>query len=352
VEIAAGTLRFVGIVVALKAGFGLIGLAAIQLGASGFTVCAMYVFSRRLYPELHIALNRYGRRHLKTIFSFSLSVLLLQASGMLVLYTDSVVIGAFLPVSMITLFAIAANLVEAARAPVTGISHTVTPWVSSLQAREEHQELQRVVLDAGRIATLVVLPIIGTFVLRGNTFIGLWMGPSYADASGHVLQILSLALSFAVGYQIVVATMMGMSKHNGLVVAFVVEALFNLVLSTIWVTRYGIVGVAWGTAVPRVIASVIFAPWYLRRVLGIPITSFWSAVWIRPAAAMILFAVGSYLVELWRPPPASLFVYFVQVAAVLPLAGAGAWAVGLSAREKRAVLSRLSLASPQDRVEA
>ena len=114
---------------------------------------------------------------------------------------------------------------------------------------------------------------------------------------------------------------------------------------------YGVVGVAWGTAVPRVIASVVFAPWYLRRVLRTPIASYWAELWIRPAAAILPFAVGSYLVELWTPP-ASLLLYFAQVAAVLPLAGVGAWAVGLSAGEKRAVLSRLSLDSQHGRVEA
>jgi len=340
VEIVVGAFRVVAIVLTLKAGLGLVALAGINLAASLLSGSAMYWLSRRLYPELRVVFGEFRRRHVNTILTFSISVLLLQASGMLILYTDSVVIGASLPVGMITLFAIAANLVEYARSLVSGISYTVTPWVSALQARDALHEVQQVLLDAARIATLVVLPIVITFMLRGSTFIGLWMGPEYAGPSGEVLRILGLALSLAVGYQVMVATMMGISRHDGLVAAFAIEAVCNIGLSVVWVQRYGIIGVAWGTTVPRVIATVVFAPWYTRRVLGTPISRFWLDAWIRPAAAMILFAGGSYLVERWWIPT-NLLYYFTQVALVLPLAAVGAWTVGITKKEKEALLSRV-----------
>jgi O-antigen/teichoic acid export membrane protein len=266
------------------------------------------------------------------IFSFSFSVLLLQASSMLILFADAVVIGAFLPLGMVTFFAIAANLTEYARAPISGISHTLTPSASALEA-EEGGELQRVLLAAARISTLIVLPIILTFMLRGHSFIGLWMGAEYAIPSGDVLWILSLALWFAVGYQVVVATMMGISKHKGLVPAFIIEAVCNIGLSVFWLQSYGIVGVAWGTTAPRLVASMFFAPWYVNRVLGIPISRFWLTVWIRPAVAMVPFGLGSWFVE-QRWPADNLILYFAQVFAVLPLAALGAWVVSLTPAEK------------------
>ena len=72
------------------------------------------------------------------IFSFSVSVLLLQASGMLILFSDSVVIGTSLPIGMVTFFAIAANLTEYARAPISGISHALTPSASALEADDQN----------------------------------------------------------------------------------------------------------------------------------------------------------------------------------------------------------------------
>jgi O-antigen/teichoic acid export membrane protein len=268
------------------------------------------------------------------IFSFSISVLLLQASGMLISLTDAVVIGAFLPIGMVTFFAIAANLTEYARAPISGISQTLTPSASALEVADEAGELQRVLLVAARIATLLVLPILLTFMLRGRSFIGLWMGPEYAIPSGDVLWILGLGLWFAVGYQVVAATMIGISKHKGLVPAFVIEAVCNIGLSVIWLRSYGIIGVAWGTTAPRLVAAIFFVPWYVHRVLGTPVSRFWLTVWIRPAVAMVPFGLGSWLVEQWWPAE-NLILYFAQVAAVLPLAALGAWAVSLTPSEKK-----------------
>ncbi|MGB5515914.1 MAG: oligosaccharide flippase family protein, partial [Thermoanaerobaculia bacterium] len=324
IGVAVGACRAVAIVAALKAGLGLVALAVIQLGMSTIGGLAIYWLSRRLYPELRTSFRDCRLGQLATIFSFSVSVLLLDASGMLILFTDSVVIGAFLPLGMVTFFAIASNLTDNARAPVTGISHTVTPWASALQAGDDRAEVQGMLLASARISTLIVLPIVITFIVRGGTFIGMWMGPEYSRPSGKVLWILSLALSFAVGYQVVVATMIGLSKHKGLVPAFILEAICNIGLSVAWIHPFGIVGVAWGTTVPRLIASLFFAPWYARRVLGIPIRRFWTAVWVRPGVAMIPFAIGSHLLERWWPAT-NLVLYFAQIAMILPLAALGAW---------------------------
>lgn len=332
-EFIIAALRALSIVIALKAGFGLIALALIQLGISALRGIANYWLSRIVYPQIRVSYFECRRSHLTMILSFSVSVLLLQASGMLILFTDSVVIGAFLPLSMVTFFAIAASLTEYARAPISGITHTLTPWASSLEGDDESGELQRILLAAARIATLIVLPIVLTFILRGESFIGLWMGPEYAAPSGDVLWILSLALWFAVGYQVVVSTMMGISKHAGIVPAFVIEAICNISLSIVLLQSYGLVGVAWGTTAPRLVASIFFAPWYVRRVLGTPIVKFWLDVWIKPAVAMVPFAIASVLMERYWPAD-NLFIYFAEVSLALPFAFGGAWIVSLTPAEK------------------
>jgi O-antigen/teichoic acid export membrane protein len=211
-----------------------------------------------------------------------------------------------------------------------------------LEAGDESEELKRVLLVGARIATLVVLPIVLTFMLRGSSFIKLWMGDDYAIPSGDVLWILSLALWFAVGYQIVVGIMMGISKHAGLVPAFMIEAVCNIVLSVVLLQTYGIIGVAWGTTAPRLVASIFFAPWYVQRVLGIPVTRFWFTVWVRTGTAMVPFAFASWFIE-QRWPADNLIFYFAQVAATLPLAVLGAWIFSLTAVEKNRLVPPGSL---------
>jgi O-antigen/teichoic acid export membrane protein len=333
ITIAAESLRALLVVLVLSAGHGLVALAIIQLVIASMRVVAAYVIGRKLYPELRITSQNWDPGAFRLIFSFSIYTTLLAASGRIINFTDSLVISAYLPVSLLTLFAIASNLTIYARSIISGVSFTFTPLTSALQAKGEHLELQRVVLKGARFSTLVILPIIVTFILRGSSFIGLWMGPQYGPPSGAVLRILALALWAEGGHSIVVSTMFGINRHKGLVPFFLIEAIVNLGLSIWLVQRIGIIGVAWGTVAPRLVMSLLGGPWYLRRTLGVGIPIFWFNAWIRPTASMLPFAIGSFAIEKLWPAP-NLAVFFLQVAAALPLAALGAWFFCLTRAER------------------
>lgn len=329
------------IVLMLKLGGGLVALAAIQLAVSAAQGLANYVLSRRTYPALRIALFAWSRAHAREIMSFGVYSSLLQASAALMLYTDSVVIGAFLPVSAITFFSIGATLTDYVRQVVSGISTTLMPMISSLQARTGKTEAERVLLDASRLANLIVLPIIVTFLLRGSAFIGLWMGPSYVGQSDRVLWILAVTLSPFATYQVLTSAVFGLNEHRKLAPFFLIEAVTNVGLSVILVREFGILGVAWGTALPRLVSCLTVGPWYAHRLFGVRIRTYVTQTWLLPWIGMIPFALGSFTVErLW--PAGNLAIYFAQIALTLPLAGVGVWLVALTREERRLAVSWLT----------
>jgi O-antigen/teichoic acid export membrane protein len=334
IEIVSALFRAVAVVVALSAGKGLLALAFIHLALAVATTLVYAWTDFRLYPELEFRLGKYDRQHLKLIFSFSAYAFLLQVSFLLISYTDSVVIGIFLPVSAVTFFVIAGNLITYSRGLISGISTTMTPLTSALETQGHKGELQRVVLKGTRYTTLIILPIALTFLLRGTSFIALWMGPEYAGLSGRVLWILTLALVFAAGNQTAIATMLGISKHKALVPVILSEALCNLALSIALVRRMGIIGVAWGTTLPSLAVSFLFWPWYMRRTLGIPVQRYALSTWGWPGIAALPFALCTYAIERLRPAP-NLPFFFLEVGAALPVALLGAWYVGLSAADRQ-----------------
>jgi O-antigen/teichoic acid export membrane protein len=67
---------------------------------------------------------------------------------------------------------------------------------------------------SSRYATAVMLPIAITFLLRGKSFIGLWMGSEYANVCGQVLSILTLAWLFSAGNSVVGAVMLGQQAQG------------------------------------------------------------------------------------------------------------------------------------------
>jgi len=329
VDVAIEAARTIAIFLALRSGHGLAVLAAVQLGFSLARGISAFVMSRKLYPELRVRLGERSREHIRLIFSFSIAASVMQASGMLIAYSDSIVIGAFLPIAMVTYFSIAVSLTNYARVLISGISQAITPLASALEGAGRHDEVPRTILNAAQLATVIALPMCLTFILRGQSFIGLWMGEEYAARCSSVLWVLSVALVFAASYQVNTATMMGIGKHRGLVPVFIIEALTNLLLCVLLIKRFGIVGVAWGIAVPRLFVSLVVAPIYANRAVGVSISKFWLRVWVLPFIAFVPFAIISYFTErFW--PASNLLVYFLQIAAAMPAAAIGAWYVCLS----------------------
>lgn len=330
-------LRTGAIVLALKGGGGIVALAWIQLLFTLAAGIANAWTAWKYCPELKLRLNGVRLEHLKLIFSFSAFAFLLQTSSYVIYYTDSVVIAAFLPIGAVTLFAIAGNLLNYGRGLIAGISSTITPFASSLEAKTGNAELRPFLLKATRYASALMLPIAITFLIRGKSFIGLWMGAEYASVSGKVLSILTMAWLLMAGNRMAGAVMLGINKHRAMVPVSIAEALCNLGLSLLLVRKMGVIGVAWGTTVPDAAVHILFWPWYVNRVLGIPPWNYVYSTWVRPATSVLPFALATYATErFW--PAVNLRLFFFQVLGLLPLAVMGAWVVVLDPEERSKIL--------------
>jgi O-antigen/teichoic acid export membrane protein len=324
IQIGAAISKALMVFLALERGKGLVALAIINLVVSVAIGLSYFWLSRRLYPQLQLSYALVNRGDGHVLFSFGGQLFLLNASAYLILYSDLAVIGAFLPVAMITFYAIASNLVAYSRSLITGISSAVLPLVSSLKADGNRNKVQLISLIGPRYTTMMVLPIIITLAIRGRTFIGLWMGFDYAGPSSRVLQVLCLALFFGAANQVATSTLIGVNKHGPLVFVNMAEGVLNLALSICLVRFIGIVGVAWGTAIPIAITSLVFWPAYIHRTSEVRSSRYVVSTWIRPALAAAPFALISFVIEkIWYPP--TVWFFFLQVAFALPVAIIAFW---------------------------
>lgn len=339
VEIAITLLRAAAVVVALQAGYGLVALGVIQLVLSLLRGGLAFILTRRLYPELSLRGVGPTAQATRQLLSFSVFSSLIQLSGMIIYYTDSIVIAAFLPIGVVTYYAIAASLTDYARQLVAAISRVVTPRTSAALATGGIAAVRAVVLSVGPASTLVTVPMALTFLLRGERFLDLWMGPAYGPPTDQVLFVLSFVVWLAGGRLVAAAAVMGINRHRGLAIAVALEALANLGLSVVLIKPFGLVGVALGTLIPTMIVNLGFLPRYLKQHLQIPSVRFVTQVWLRPSAACAAFGAATYAVERWIGAD-SLLVFFLQVAALLPLVLLGAAVLLMSAPERQRLAAR------------
>ena len=327
-------IRAAGLVLVLRSGWGIVGVALAALASTAYQIAGQRFLSYRVYPELRISLRRADRGHVRSIITFSSIAMFLHLSNAVISWADPVIIGAFLPVTMITFFAIGSALLTYVQPFSNAVLQMVGPPTAAAQALGETDRVQRILLQSGRLSSLIVLPVTITLMIRGGSFLGLWMGQQYAALSGRVLLILAISLSFSAPRRIIQTTFISLARHRHLAPYYVSEMLINLALSIYLVQVFGIIGDAWGTTIPSVAFSCAVVPLVTQRIIGIPVTQIWLAFWIRPALSMLPFTAGTAAVELFWPA-GTLVEFFLQVALVLPFAALGGWYIALRPEERK-----------------
>jgi O-antigen/teichoic acid export membrane protein len=253
--------------------------------------------------------------------------------GALVNYSAALIIAAFLPVSLVTMFAIAGNLCDYARQVASTISTVMMPRVSALTSLGSGAVGDNI-LVAARLATLVTVPIGAIFFVRGESFIKLWMGAEFAHPSGEVLRILVVGVLLAGARNVSISSIIGMNQHRTLIYPLALESISGLTLSILLVERLGLPGVAIGLMLPSAMINVWYLPRRIFEAAGVSVRRFYSEVWIRPLMACIPFLLANMFVE-WELPAANLIAFFGQVVSTLPLVFIGAIVMCLSPSERK-----------------
>ena len=344
VNVIGVTVRSSAIVIALETGTTInlnheadqviIVLAVIQLLSSAIQLMLAWILSRKAYPEAKTSIHRaFSPENLRKILSFGLLSSAIHVLAALGHSSALILIGALLPVATVTYYSIAESLAEYTRQLLSGITHTLMPTVSSMEGAGRVDSVKRVLIDGTRYAHLVVLPIIATFIVRGDSFISLWMGAEYGKLSGQILTILSVTLWAMIGHQVCTTTMIGLGKQKGLLPIFAFEAAVSIPLSIVLIQEIGVLGAAWGILVPRLVASFALDVAYAKKILQISIAEYFGDSIGRPIVAILPFAGLSYAVErTW--PASNLAVFFLQVMIAVPIAVLGSWIFGLKRDER------------------
>lgn len=339
--LVVNTLRALLIVLALSLGYGLIEMSVVQFFCASVRAGGSYFLARRLYPELRVRPSLAVRKRVRQIFSFAALSSVLHVTRSIVMSGSLVIIGIFLPVTAVTFFSIASSLISYTRTAIAAIAQTVTPRASALQSLGEGEELRAVFLRLAKVASLVVAPIAITFLTRGDTFIGVWMGEGYVSSAGAVLSILALSLVVTAPGRVMYSAMIGMNLQRLLIPFQLAEAALNIGLSLLLVREFGIVGVAWANAIPTLVVTAVSLPWVVNRAaLGIPAHRLFFSVVFRPWFSMVPFALVSLAVDA-RWEANSVLIFFLQVAAILPIALVGAYAVGVDHQERSEIHDHL-----------
>lgn len=316
--LAQTAVRVTGIVIVLRSGHGIVAIAVCELIATLVYNALLVWIARRLYPELRIHLNKPKRETLKRIWTYSSYAFLTTVAIKLVYQTDYLVVAAFVGAAAVTPYGYASALCRYADQVVGAMGATFVPAASTYEAAGDTARLLILYKNGTRATLAVSLPILITLILRGHSFIGLWIGPQYSHTSGTVLAILCISYLFSFANRTAGSIAFGIEMHKKIALWAIGEGVANLALSILLVHWYGIYGVAIGTLIPSLVVHLVLWPRYVSKLVGLSSSEVVWKVWAPVYLSSIPFAIATYAVNV-RFPAHNLAVFFLQVTATLPI---------------------------------
>jgi O-antigen/teichoic acid export membrane protein len=229
-------------------------LAAVQVACMLFEFAVCWVVIRKRYPGIRFGLASFDRTLLRTILGFSVFAMLLNVGNLLAFRIDAMVIGSHLDPDQVTFFDVGNKFFDPMTGLLIAVGAVVMPMATRLQATGEREELRRVFLKWSKISLSLVL-LLGTWLLvLGPAFLGWWVGPDFAGPSGRVLQVLMLSfLVYLPVRGVALPVLLGLGKPALPALFLLGMGALNLALSLALVDTHGILGVAYGTALPNVL---------------------------------------------------------------------------------------------------
>jgi len=294
INIGATLLSAAATVAVLSWGGGVLGMVAVNIATTLLMQAPSVLAVKRLAPELRFGWRGAGRRYVRTIASFSVSLFAVQVAWQLHAKTDEIVIAAALPVRTVTPYALAHRLSDMAQLLTNQFVKVLLPLASQLHAENDHVRLRQLYLTSTRVTLAIFLPLGCVLVSLAGPILTAWVGVGYAAATPIVV-ILTLASFLDTSQWPAASILQGMGRHRPLAFMSLGSGVANLVLSIALVRPFGVVGVALGTLIPITVECTLFVFPYALRVTGVGVGEVAKGVLLPVLAPLGPMAVALYL---------------------------------------------------------
>jgi O-antigen/teichoic acid export membrane protein len=313
---------------AIKCGYGLVGISVAAALSNIVDYLARWRIAYRILPQLEVRRSLSNMRTCREIFSFGTWNFLISVAQSIFYYSDSIIIGAFMPIAALAPFALAAGLIRQLEGLLRPMDQVFFPAVTQLYAQNEQDTLRAVYLRGSR-CFLVAVAISAVFAaVWAEDFYRLWVGEKYVSGRDFpsvalLFRILLIAMVGRLFTGLGTQVLLGSLRVKPLAILAFAEAVANALLSIALIWNHGLVGVALGTLVSVLVFRSFTIPVLVGRQLDVPIWVYVRHSALKPIfMAIVLFFVTTWIRQLEEPKHfAELIVQgMIAIVIAVPLA--------------------------------
>ena len=183
--------------------------------------------------------------------SYSLPLIVVGVSYMLLHETDRVMIGHFLGTKSVGVYNAAARLAYLSEIFINSFAGIFSPLAAGFHHRGELERIRFLLVTTTRWTVILTLPVVGMLMMFPGFFLG-WFGHEYKVAA-FPLMFIAFAYLTSAGTGNTGTLLKMVDRQNVEVMNTIAAAVLNIVLNFLLIPVYGIMGAAIGTGV-----SIIF----------------------------------------------------------------------------------------------
>ena len=183
----------------------------------------------------------------------------------------------FISVAAVTHYAIASRLSLYFLNLMVSSFGLLSPVFSQYHGGNDNARIKETFILGTKLAVSVAIFVALSLILYGDKFIGIWMGNDYLDAYAPLV-ILVIGMLSEVTQLPSMSYLQGLAKNRFLAYTAVIEGSVILTLGIYLAPIYGLIGVAFGSAIPMIIMKLCVQPLYICRNIGISLTHYYIRI--------------------------------------------------------------------------
>lgn len=241
---------------------GVIGAALAYLIGAIILVIAWWGITWKRQPKVFREKVQVEKPLVKKMFKFALPVFIGSTAGLVLGYTDTLMIGIFRGPTEVGLYQAAQPLTFLISYFAAALCIVLLPMISEIWAKREKELLAQAMHSILKFSTIIIIPAVFVFMALPDVILRSFFGPSYVLAAV-TFQILTAAVIASTLFSILQSIAAGIGKPMVTTVVVGVMACLNFITNLIFIPIYGIVGAAVTTFVSGLVGLILLN--YLLR---------------------------------------------------------------------------------------
>ena len=280
-------------VVVLSLGFGLRGYLLAQVAGSTVALILLLVAAWRLTPEITMQFPTSAQPMEREVFWFSATALGIGGLEFILAQSDKIMLGAFLDVRQVGIYAVAATLVAFVPVALQSVNQIFSPTIADLHARGEHVLLGNLFQTLTKWILGLTLPLAFVMIIFSKPLMRLF-GPAFESgwlvlSLGALGQLVNAGVG-SVGYMLLMS-----GNHARLIRVQAVMAVFMVAATFGLVRPFGMAGVALAAALTNALTNYL----YLRQVRAALHLSPYNRTYVRLLVPCLVSLAVTLGLRLW-----------------------------------------------------